>query len=162
MILRVHRKRYRRTKICASAKWGSRTSRLAFGSLTISRPLGQRRDSQLCVPASQQVCLYRCNRKTEKSEVCNQPGTIRHLKICFVKIKFCLQFDVPKRLTQRPDAPERYRRRWTKQSIIVRSSHMFSVCVPRRSRRHCGKIFAISCSTYSSVVRRTIRLIVMP
>ena len=27
-------------------------------------------DSQLCVPASQQVCLYRCNRNSEKSEVC--------------------------------------------------------------------------------------------
>jgi len=39
------------------------------------------RGSQLCVPASQQVCLYRCNR-TEKSKL---PGLILPWPTGFVK-----------------------------------------------------------------------------
>ena len=46
--------------------WAGRDhfSSIAFGSLTI---LSDNQDSRLCVPASQQVCLYRCNPKLKRS-----------------------------------------------------------------------------------------------
>src|SRR6266540_2220221 len=50
-----------RTEPCGS---GLELSPIAFGSQTVSRSQGQRSqthgDSRLCVPASRQVCLYRC------------------------------------------------------------------------------------------------------
>ena len=91
-------KKDRRTKICASAKMGIAHIPISLRQLDYLGALGPR-DSQLCVPASQQVCLYRCNRESEKSEVLiTNRHLLRPVSICFVKINFvgeCLGVSVP-------------------------------------------------------------------